>query len=266
MSKILLASHPFDGHYGPFTRLGVHLKQRGHDVRWYTGPSYAERVSRLGVVHYPFVRAKEITAFNLGEHLPEYDTNATSPRALARATEQMFFAPIEPQYRDVCEIHRDFPFDALICDAPLFMARMVAEKLEPRVYVISPAPTPAPSSPTAPAPQKSPHLDRPASTKPSPVSSAPALAPPPAGSLMSASRMSKFFRRFLCEGLRGPDPADGERLKFGSSLRGCFSSGTLFRFQAGTRPVGPHSRPHREPDGARHHEERSRAVQRSAAA
>jgi hypothetical protein len=36
-----------------------------------------------------------------------------------------------------------------------------------------------------------------------------------AGSLMSASRMSKFFRRFLCEGLRGPDPADGERLKFG---------------------------------------------------
>jgi hypothetical protein len=39
---------------------------------------------------------------------------------------------------------------------------------------------------------------------------------------MSASLMSKFFRRFLGEGLRGPDPADGERLKFGSSPRGCF--------------------------------------------
>jgi hypothetical protein len=39
---------------------------------------------------------------------------------------------------------------------------------------------------------------------------------------MSTSRMSKVFRRFLGEGLRGPDPADGERLKFGSSLRGCF--------------------------------------------
>jgi hypothetical protein len=118
MSRILLASHPFDGHYGPFTSLAVHLQRRGHDVRWYTGGSYAKRIAKLGIVHYPFVRAREITAFNLSEHFPEYDTNPMGPKVLQRAIREMFFAPIEPQYRDVCEIHAEFPFDALICDAP----------------------------------------------------------------------------------------------------------------------------------------------------
>ncbi len=152
MSRILLASHPFDGHYGPFTSLATHLERRGHDVRWYTGSSYAERIGRLGIFHYPFVRAKEITAFNLAAHFPEYDKSPMDPRVLKRAIREMFFAPIEPMYLDVCEIHADFPFDALICDAPLYMARLVAEKLQPRVYVLSPAPTPAPTSATAPAP------------------------------------------------------------------------------------------------------------------
>jgi UDP:flavonoid glycosyltransferase YjiC (YdhE family) len=152
MSKILLASHPFDGHYGPFTSLAVHLKRRGHDVRWYTGGSYAKRIAALGIPHYPFVRAKEITAFNLTEHFPDYDTDPSGPKVLRRAIREMFFAPIEPQYRDVSEIHASFPFDALICDAPLYMGRLVAEKLEPRVYVLAAAPTPAPTSATAPAP------------------------------------------------------------------------------------------------------------------
>ena len=70
MSRILFASHPFDGHFDPLTRLAVHLKARGHDVRWYTASIYAERLARLGIAHYPFVRAKEITADNLTEHFP----------------------------------------------------------------------------------------------------------------------------------------------------------------------------------------------------
>ena len=40
MSRILFASHPFDGHFNPLTRLAVYLKARGHDVRWYTASIY----------------------------------------------------------------------------------------------------------------------------------------------------------------------------------------------------------------------------------
>ena len=66
---------------------------------------------------------------------------------------EFFFAPIEQDYRDLCEIYANgFPFDAVICDAALHMSRIVAEKLPAKVYVVAPAPTPAPTSPTAPAP------------------------------------------------------------------------------------------------------------------
>ena len=149
MSRILFASHPFDGHFNPLTRLAVHLKARGHDVRWYTGSIYAERLARLGIAHYPFVRAKEITADNLTEHFPEYDTKPMDGKTAC----EFFFAPIERNYRDLCDIYASgFPFDAVICDAALHMSRIVAEKLPAKVYVVVPAPTPAPTSRTAPAP------------------------------------------------------------------------------------------------------------------
>ena len=149
MSRILFASHPFDGHFNPLTRLAVHLKARGHDVRWYTASIYAERLARLGIAHYPFVRAKEITADNLTEHFPEYDTKPMDGKTAC----EFFFAPIERNYRDLCDIYANgFPFDAVICDAALHMSRIVAEKLPAKVYVVAPAPTPAPTSPTAPAP------------------------------------------------------------------------------------------------------------------
>ena len=102
VSRILFASHPFDGHFNPLTRLAVHLKARGHDVRWYTGSIYAERLARLGIAHYPFVRAKEITADNLTEHFPEYDTKPMDGKTAC----QFFFAPIEQNYRDLCDITR----------------------------------------------------------------------------------------------------------------------------------------------------------------
>ncbi len=56
LMKILFATMPFDGHFNPLTGIAMHLKAAGHDVRWYTGPSYAAKLERLGIPHYPFRR------------------------------------------------------------------------------------------------------------------------------------------------------------------------------------------------------------------
>ena len=37
--KFLFASLPADGHFNPLTGIAVHLRDRGHDVRWYAGPA-----------------------------------------------------------------------------------------------------------------------------------------------------------------------------------------------------------------------------------
>ncbi len=69
--KILFATMPFDGHFNPLTGVAMHLKAAGHDVRWYAGPSYATKLERLGIPHFPFRRAGEINQDNIGELFPE---------------------------------------------------------------------------------------------------------------------------------------------------------------------------------------------------
>lgn len=45
--KILFASMPFDGHFNPLTSLAMHLKEDGHDVRWYAGSIYKNKLESL---------------------------------------------------------------------------------------------------------------------------------------------------------------------------------------------------------------------------
>ena len=58
--KILFASTAADGHFNPMTGVAIHLRDAGHDVRWYTGASYGRRLQEMGIPHYPFKRAREI--------------------------------------------------------------------------------------------------------------------------------------------------------------------------------------------------------------
>ena len=68
--KILFACLAADGHFNPLTGIAVHLARSGHDVRWYTGASMAEKLQRLGVPLLPFRRAVEITGENIPHPLP----------------------------------------------------------------------------------------------------------------------------------------------------------------------------------------------------
>ena len=152
MSKILFASMPFDGHFNPLTALAVHLRERGHDVRWYTGATYAERLATLGVPHFPYQRAREVTADNLAQLFPEYEALGTGPKAIEFALRQLFFGNLEAHYRDVLELRREFEFDAVVFDAAFYAARLIAEKCGVPVYAVGVAPTPAPTSKQAPPP------------------------------------------------------------------------------------------------------------------
>ena len=69
--KILFATMPFDGHFNPLTGIAVHLKESGHDVRWYAGPSYAKKLERMGIPYFPFKCATEVNGDNIGELFPE---------------------------------------------------------------------------------------------------------------------------------------------------------------------------------------------------
>lgn len=150
--KILFASMPADGHFNPLTGLAVHLRQNGHDVRWYTGPSYAAKLASLGVPHLPFVSATNVNGENLTEHFPEYAKLGFGPKAIAFALEKIFFGNLEAHLHDILAVRQTFAFEAIVFDGAFYAGRLVAEKTGVPAFPIWPAPTPAPVSKTAPPP------------------------------------------------------------------------------------------------------------------
>jgi MGT family glycosyltransferase len=150
--KILFASMPFAGHFNPLTGVAAHLKGRGHDVRFYTGPGFAKKLAALGIPHYQFQRAMDLNAENLVQHYPEYEKLGTGPKAIEFALTKIFFGNTEAHLHDVQALHAGFPFDALIFDAAFYAAHLIGLKLGVPIYGIGVGPTPAPTSKTSPPP------------------------------------------------------------------------------------------------------------------
>lgn len=149
--RILFASMPFDGHFLPLIGIARHLRLAGHDVRFYTGPSYAQRLAALDIPHLPFTRAVEVNGDNLAEHFPEVE-KLKGPKRIAFDLEKIFFANTKAHFDDIREINDEFPFDAVVADGAFYAAYLVTKRLGVPVYGVGPGPTPAPTSPTAPPP------------------------------------------------------------------------------------------------------------------
>jgi UDP:flavonoid glycosyltransferase YjiC (YdhE family) len=138
--KILFATFPADGHFNPLTGAAMHLKAEGHDVRWYAGPSYAAKLARLGIPHFPFQRATEINQDNIGELFPER-ARLRGPALIRFESTHIFVSNTENYYEDVREINASFPFDALFCDAAFYAMQLIKEKLGKRVCAFGVAPS-----------------------------------------------------------------------------------------------------------------------------
>lgn len=137
--KILFAAMPADGHFNPLIGIAMHLKAAGHDVRWYAPPSYIPKLEQLGIGYFPFIRATEVNAGNIGEFYPER-ARLRGP-ALIRFDGNVFFVSnVGNHFEDVRDIDRSFPFDVLFCDDGFYAMQLVKEKLGKRVCAIGVAP------------------------------------------------------------------------------------------------------------------------------
>ncbi|VXC44781.1 putative 4'-demethylrebeccamycin synthase [Arthrobacter sp. 9AX] len=137
--KILFASQAIDGHFNPMTGVAMELKERGHDVRWYTGRVLAGKLGELGIPLFPFKRAIEHRADNLTELYPER-ARLKGPRAIGFDGEKIFASNISSFFEDIRELDHDFPFDVLVADSSMFIHRLVAHLLGKRVvgFVVIP--------------------------------------------------------------------------------------------------------------------------------
>ncbi|MCF6406162.1 glycosyltransferase [Chitinophaga filiformis] len=127
--KILFATVPADGHFNPLTGLAKHLQASGCDVRWYASPLFTKKLDKLGIQHYPFVKAQDINQDNLGTVFPQRAL-IEDPAAKLDFDMIEIFAKRGPEYyEDIKAIYQSFRFDIMVADSvftgiPFVRARM----------------------------------------------------------------------------------------------------------------------------------------------
>ena len=123
--KILFASQAIDGHFNPMTGVAVRLKERGHDVAWYTGPVFRDKLRDLDIPLIPFQRAIEHRADNLFELYPER-AKLKGPRVIGFDGEKVFASNVSNFFEDIRELEQHFPFDVAVVDSSMFIHRLVS--------------------------------------------------------------------------------------------------------------------------------------------
>jgi len=114
--KILFANFPADGHFSPLTGLALHLKNSGHDVRWYTGSKYEAKIRSLGLSYYPLKEAIDFSSGEPDQVFPERKNHRGLIAKLKFDIRHAFVLRGPEFYKDIRAINDSFPFDVMIAD------------------------------------------------------------------------------------------------------------------------------------------------------
>jgi MGT family glycosyltransferase len=135
-TKILFACFPADGHFNPLTGLAMYLKEKGCDVRWYTSDHYAQKLKRLGIIHYGFEKALDTNASNIEEIFPEREQHKGQVKKLVFDMIHAFILRGPEYFEDIKEIRKEFDFELMIADIAFTGIPFVKDKLNIPVFSV----------------------------------------------------------------------------------------------------------------------------------
>jgi len=134
--RILFASFPADGHFNPLTGIAMQLVALGYDVRWYTSNSYAPRLKKLQIPHYPFKKAIDVSDGDFDAVFPGRKKKTSSISKLKFDLVHAFILRAPEYYADILQIYRDFPFDLMVADAAFTGIPFVKDRMRIPVVAI----------------------------------------------------------------------------------------------------------------------------------
>jgi MGT family glycosyltransferase len=115
LARFLLVTMPITGHVGPGLPIARKLVERGHDVRWYTGARFAERIEATGARHVPFRAAPDFDDLNIDEAYPGR-AGRKEIQQFRWDLKHVFTDAAPGQVADLTEILADEPADVLVSD------------------------------------------------------------------------------------------------------------------------------------------------------
>ncbi len=139
MARFVICSVPVIGHVVPGLPIARTLVARGHEVRWYTGRSFKERVEATGATYEPLRVVPDGGDQDPAWHLAEGE-GLTGLAALKFGIKHLFLDAGPGQLADLRRILADFPADVILCDTAFVGALFLHELGGPprAVYGISP--------------------------------------------------------------------------------------------------------------------------------
>jgi UDP:flavonoid glycosyltransferase YjiC (YdhE family) len=120
MSRFLFTTMPATGHVMPKLPIARELVARGHEVHWYTGAVYRDRVEDAGATHHPIQSAEDFGGQGIAEAFPEL-VGLTGIAMVRQAFRRVFIDNAEGMLRDCQAILDEHPADAILSE-PLFVA------------------------------------------------------------------------------------------------------------------------------------------------
>lgn len=149
--KILFASFPADGHFNPLTGLAKQLQAAGHDVRWYTSPTYEQKLAKLQIPFFPFKEAVDVSNNDFDKAFPDRLKHKTQISRLKFDIINAFIKRGPEYYADLLRIYKEFAFDLVVADVAFTGIPFVKELMKIPVISIGVFPLPETSKDLPPA-------------------------------------------------------------------------------------------------------------------
>jgi UDP:flavonoid glycosyltransferase YjiC (YdhE family) len=136
VARFLVATQPVTGHVLPALPLARELVERGHEVCWYCGRKFGNRIEATGARYVPYDAAYDYDDSDYDAAFPGRD-KLSGLRQIRFDFVTVFLNQVVPQHQDKMRILRAFPADAIVADPSVGAASTINEKGGPPFAIYS---------------------------------------------------------------------------------------------------------------------------------
>lgn len=126
MARFLFASIPVPAHTTNPMPFAARLVERGHEVLWYAGRAFHERIAGTGAVPLPYTAALDFGGRELDEVFPQF-AGRGGPRVIGEAFADVFIGQAPQRVADLRAVVAEHQVDAMLQDGLMFGVGMLGE-------------------------------------------------------------------------------------------------------------------------------------------
>lgn len=126
MARFLFASIPVPAHTTNPMPFAARLLERGHEVYWYAGRVFHERIAALGAIPVPYAAATDFGGREIDEAFPEF-AGRGGPRVIGEAFAKVFVGEAARRVADLRPVLDEHRIDAMLQDGLMYGVGMLGE-------------------------------------------------------------------------------------------------------------------------------------------